>query len=78
MSADDPARRMRRLAGMLARKGYGAGVAGRAIREELAAAQAELDDHDSLDPDSLDPDSLVQDSLDRVALDELDQLEDPE
>lgn len=35
---DDPARRMRRLAGVLARKGYGQGVAMRAIREELRSA----------------------------------------
>ncbi len=33
MHADAPDRRTRRLAGMLARKGYGAGVAFRAIRE---------------------------------------------
>jgi regulatory protein len=33
MRGDDPARRARRLAGMLARKGYGAAVAYRAIRE---------------------------------------------
>jgi regulatory protein len=38
MSGDDPARRSRRLAGMLARKGYSGGVAMRAIREELGAA----------------------------------------
>lgn len=36
MTGDDPERRMRRLAGMLARKGYGPGTAYRAIREELA------------------------------------------
>jgi regulatory protein len=34
---DDPARRRRRLAGLLARKGYGPGVAQRAIRDELSA-----------------------------------------
>lgn len=34
MTADDPARRTRRLAGMLARKGYGAEVAMQAIRSE--------------------------------------------
>jgi regulatory protein len=33
MRGDDPARRTRRLVGMLARKGYGAGVTMRAIRE---------------------------------------------
>lgn len=47
MRGDDPARRTRRLAGMLARKGYGSGDAMRAIREELAAfdEDAALDDH---------------------------------
>jgi regulatory protein len=44
MRNDDPQRRMRRLAGMLARKGYGAGVAMQAIREELAEL-AELAEH---------------------------------
>ena len=38
-ASDDPARRQRRLAGMLARKGYGPGVALRVVREEVAAAQ---------------------------------------
>jgi regulatory protein len=38
MRGDDPARRTRRLAGMLARKGYSGAVAMRAIREELDAA----------------------------------------
>ena len=38
MRGDDPARRTRRLAGMLARKGYSGAVAMRAIREELNAA----------------------------------------
>jgi regulatory protein len=38
MRGDDPARRARRLAGMLARKGYSGPVAMRAIREELDAA----------------------------------------
>lgn len=33
MASDDPARRTRRLAGMLARKGYGTSVALRAIRD---------------------------------------------
>jgi regulatory protein len=41
MTKDDPERRMRRLAGMLARKGYGSGVAYQAIREELADLDAE-------------------------------------
>jgi regulatory protein len=35
MSADDPARRARRIAGMLARKGYSSGTAMRALREVL-------------------------------------------
>jgi regulatory protein len=37
MRGDDPQRRIRRLAGMLARKGYGPGIARQAISEELAA-----------------------------------------
>lgn len=37
MRGADPQRRIRRLAGMLARKGYGPGVARQAIGEELAA-----------------------------------------
>ncbi len=41
MAADDPARRTRRLAGMLARKGYASGVALRAIRECVADAEAD-------------------------------------
>lgn len=40
MAALEPAVRDRRLAGMLARRGYGAGVALRAIRAEVADAQA--------------------------------------
>ena len=47
MRGDDPLRRTRRLAGMLARKGYGPGLAMRAIREELAADGA--DDGDDAD-----------------------------
>jgi regulatory protein len=51
MRNDDPQRRIRRLAGMLARKGYGGGVAMQAIREELAdladaTDEAGLDDFD--------------------------------
>jgi regulatory protein len=42
MRGDEPPRRVRRLAGMLARKGYGSAVAMQAIREEVTAA--ELDD----------------------------------
>jgi regulatory protein len=41
MPNDDPQRRIRRLAGMLARKGYGGGVAMQAIREELAELAAD-------------------------------------
>ncbi len=36
LAGDDPARRSRRLAGMLARKGYGSATAHRALREVLA------------------------------------------
>ena len=49
MRGDEPARRLRRLAGMLARKGYSSGVAMRAVREELAAA--DLPDPDDDLPD---------------------------
>jgi regulatory protein len=42
MRNDDPQRRVRRLAGMLARKGYGGAIAMQAIREELA--ELALDD----------------------------------
>lgn len=52
LRADDPARRTRRLAGMLARKGYGQGVALRAIREEVAESlgpDADLAPDDDLD-----------------------------
>ncbi|GLY16286.1 hypothetical protein Kisp01_33010 [Kineosporia sp. NBRC 101677] len=41
MTKDDPERRLRRLAGMLARKGYSSGIAYQAIREELAELDAE-------------------------------------
>jgi regulatory protein len=47
MRNDDPQRRVRRLAGMLARKGYGGGVAMQAIREELA--ELDLPDPDGID-----------------------------
>ncbi len=50
MAGDDPARRTRRLAGMLARKGYGAEVAFRAIRE--AGREFDLDAED--DPPAVD------------------------
>jgi regulatory protein len=44
MRNDDPQRRIRRLAGMLARKGYGGAVAMQAIREELAELDLEADE----------------------------------
>jgi len=59
MAGDDPARRTRRLAGMLARKGYGAEVAFRAIREttrdfdieaDASADDAMADDASAHDP----------------------------
>jgi regulatory protein len=40
----DPARRMRRLVGMLARKGYPAGLAYRVVKEAIEAEGEELDD----------------------------------
>ncbi|GAA3596881.1 hypothetical protein GCM10022223_10170 [Kineosporia mesophila] len=50
MTKDDPERRLRRLAGMLARKGYSSGVAYQAIREELADLGAQgVFDHPDFD-----------------------------
>jgi regulatory protein len=46
-ASDDPARRTRRLAAMLARKGYGSETAFRAIREELADAVTMPDDDEA-------------------------------
>jgi regulatory protein len=40
----DPAKRMRRLVGMLARKGYGAGLAYRVVKEALSDEGAGLED----------------------------------
>ena len=51
MRGDDPARRTRRLAGMLARKGYSGAVAMRAIREELATADDDAESYLAGDPD---------------------------
>ena len=51
MRADDPVRCTRRLAGMLARKGYSGAVAMRAIREELDAADDDADGYLADDPD---------------------------
>ncbi|MBE1534937.1 recombination regulator RecX [Actinomadura algeriensis] len=45
----DPAKRMRRLVGVLARKGYPPGLAYRVVKDALAAEGADLDDH----PDDL-------------------------
>ncbi len=52
MRNDDPQRRIRRLAGILARKGYGGGVAMQAIRETLA--ELDLPDPDPDTPTDLD------------------------
>jgi regulatory protein len=49
---DDPARRTQRLASMLARKSYGAGVAYQAIRE--VCAESELDDAEDVVPGLVD------------------------
>lgn len=49
MHADDPARRTRRLAGMLARKGYSGTVAMQAIREELGTTPDDITDADDID-----------------------------
>lgn len=57
--------RQRRLVGMLARKGYGAGVAYRVVREECAAAAHHLGDDDVPLPDDagLDEAGLDDESL---------------
>ena len=47
MVLDSPEQRavaVRRLAGMLARKGYGAGIAYRVVRDAIAAHGAEADE----------------------------------
>ncbi len=65
LQGDDPARRHRRLAGMLARKGYGQGIALQAIREEVAQtlgpdADVPSDADADADPDAgLDPHAAV-------------------
>ena len=76
---DDPARRMRRLAGMLARKGYGPAVALRAVREVLAEdgagdALAEVGVGDALAEEGV-GDALAEDGVGEVA-DPLAELED--
>ena len=47
----DPAKRMRRLVGVLARKGYPPGLAYRVVREALADEGADIDDLPGTDPD---------------------------
>jgi regulatory protein len=49
-TADQRAAAGRRLVGMLARKGYGAGVAYRVVREALAEHGAEVDELDTAEP----------------------------
>jgi regulatory protein len=49
LRGDDRVRRTRRLAGMLARKGYGPGTALQAIREELAALALDAEADDGFD-----------------------------
>ena len=51
MRGDDPARRTRRLAGMLARRGYSGAVAMRAIREELDTADDDAEGYPAGDLD---------------------------
>jgi regulatory protein len=46
----DPARRMRRLVGVLARKGYPPGLAYRVVKEALADEGADVDDLPGADP----------------------------
>ena len=47
----DPAKRMRRLVGILARKGYPPGLAYRVVKEALADEGADVDDLPGADPD---------------------------
>jgi regulatory protein len=47
----DPAKRMRRLVGVLARKGYPPGLAYRVVKEALAAEGADIDGLPGADPD---------------------------
>lgn len=61
MRADDPARRTRRLASMLARKGYGSAVAFRAIREETAGLPAAPEWDEGVGP--LDADDPAEDPV---------------
>jgi regulatory protein len=52
----------RRLAGFLARKGYGGEIVGRAVREALAnAAAAEAEEEDGFDPEDLPLASAAED-----------------
>jgi regulatory protein len=50
----DRERRIRRLAGMLARKGYGEGLAMKVVRDALAA-EGETDDEDPWQPEEPNP-----------------------
>ncbi len=61
----DPAARQRRLLGLLARKGYPAGVAYRVVREELSARGSQTDDlADDGELDTVDAlDRTIHDSL---------------
>ena len=52
MSGLDPQVATRRLAGMLARKGYAAGLAFSVVREALAAQDDDTDFLDEWDPSS--------------------------
>ncbi|MFD0899886.1 recombination regulator RecX [Actinomadura sediminis] len=56
----DPAKRMRRLVGMLARKGYPPGLAYRVVKDALAAEGADIDDQPDDQPDG-DPDDIPLD-----------------
>jgi regulatory protein len=54
MSGDDPARRTRRLLGMLARRGYGPSTARQAIREVVGEDAGDSVEDDNPDGDALD------------------------
>ena len=62
--------RVRRLAGLLARKGYPAGTAFRVVKEALAGEQEEARAEDALAEDALAEDALAQQALTELEPDE--------
>jgi regulatory protein len=64
-ASGDPQALMRRLVGMLARKGYPAGLAFRVVKEALAA-----DERTAALAEQIDPDALAEAAGDNAAVDE--------